>query len=195
MAGPRKTGASLTFLASCAQPQAPRRVLPRSASCRATWSARPSVVLLALLPSHCTAKNASSDDRAEVRSRSWRRLCGPRRAEENGGFVEPPAGGPERCLARSSGWAIKSPCYRRRSWRKDGRTPGATQENGFGLHRLTRGSTTRRLPGMRSRTSKTSMVPRPVFSPPRRGAAPHNGAPIFIRGTNPSPEKPDSQRG
>ena len=48
---------------------------------------------------------------------------------------------------------------------------------------------------MRSRTSKTSMVPRPVFSPPRRGAAPHNGAPIFIRGNNPSPEKPASQRG
>ena len=59
IAGPRKTGASLTFLASCAQPQAPRRVLPRSASCRATWSARPSVVLPALLPAHCTAKNAS----------------------------------------------------------------------------------------------------------------------------------------
>ena len=32
MTGPRKTGESLTFSASCAQPRARRRVLPRSAS-------------------------------------------------------------------------------------------------------------------------------------------------------------------
>ena len=45
------------------------------------------------------------------------------------------------------------------------------------------------------RTSKTGGVPSELFSPPRRGAAPHNGACVFVRHTHPSPEKPASQRG
>ena len=45
------------------------------------------------------------------------------------------------------------------------------------------------------RTSKTGMLQRPVFSPPRRGTVPHTGACVLAPCNNPSPEKPASQRG
>ena len=59
MTGPRKTGASLTFSASCAQPRARRRLLPRSASSRATASPHRTTVLAVLLPAHSTATHRS----------------------------------------------------------------------------------------------------------------------------------------
>ena len=59
MTGPRKTGASLTFSASCAQPRARRRLLPRSASSRATASPHRITVLAVLLPAHSTATHRS----------------------------------------------------------------------------------------------------------------------------------------
>ena len=113
MAKQRAGGALATWPRRGAHLLRPRLPAASAASSRATTSAHRTPVLAVLLPAHCTAKTASSNDGPEVRSRSWRRLCGPRRAEENGGFEDQALACRARHLVRSGWSAIKSPCHRR----------------------------------------------------------------------------------
>ena len=140
-----------------------------------------------MLPAHCTAKNASQmTERNSDRGRDSGFVAhgAPKKTAAS---WNPRAGGPERRLARSSGWAIKSPCYRRRSWRKDGRTPGATQENEFGLVRRDHRSLVRSLEYSQSVPRKLACCPTPCLAHRVGRQAPITAHPFLSGATTPVP--------
>ena len=188
MTGPRKTGAQLTSSAASAQPQARRRLLPSCASSRGGPSAQHG---LRHLPArrgkrlrscaclHLPARPGSSGGRS-VRS------CGRRRtaAASKSHLVEVACELAALDPARGSKPGSNSRTRRAPRWR-----PRPTPEGTRFLFSASKdlGVDYLHVPisGADSYTYRTRMLPRQLFSPPRRAPGARNGALVFILGTHP----------